>query len=192
MMRTSIGALGVTCAVAVLLVGCGTSKRTHYIDDTANFALVERVGLLPFENFTGDPHAPEKLAQILQIELLRANAFELVDPGEVQRAMVDLQLAPTGTLSAEQAEALGQALQAQALMVGTVQEMSVDRSSGVAAPTISLHFQLVDATTGRRIWSSVVSRQGAGASARLFGVGGVGTNEALHDLVRKALSPLIQ
>jgi hypothetical protein len=184
--------LALALAVALAAAGCASTKRTFYIDETANFAAVEAVAVLPFENFSADTHAPEKLAQILYIELLRSKAFRLADPGDVQRAMGELQIAPTSTLAPEQAAKLGERLAVQALFLGTVQELSVDRSSGVVAPTISLHFEMVDATTGQKIWTSVVSRQGAGTSARLFGVGGTGTNEALHDLVRSALATVIE
>src|SRR4029079_2704282 len=95
-------------------------------------------------------------------------------------------------MSPEQVKLLGEKLGVEAVLLGTVHEMSVERSSGAAAPSVSLQFQLVDATSNATIWSTVVSRQGASAATKLFGVGGKSTNEVIQDLVREALSSLIR
>jgi curli biogenesis system outer membrane secretion channel CsgG len=178
--------------VAVLAAGCSARKRAVYLNEEANFGAVQRVALMPFDNFTNDDHAPEKVSQILMIELLSAQVFEVVDPGESRAAIAAEQVSSISQLSAEHIRRIGETLNAEALMLGTVQELSMDRSSGVAAPTISLQFRLVDTLTGETIWSSIVSRQGAGASARLFGVGGTSVNEAIRELVREALGTLIK
>jgi hypothetical protein len=176
----------------LLLGGCATKKKSFYLNTEANFGAVQRIAVLPLVNFTNDPHAPDKVEQILTIELLSARAFELADPGDVRLTLSRSGVESLSAMSVEQRKALGDALDAQALLRGTVREFSMDRSSGVSAPSVSLHFELVDTSTGETIWSSVVSRQGAGASAKLFGVGGASLNEALRDLVREALRTLIR
>ena len=189
---TVLGALAVAA-----LAGCAARKAV-YLNQQANFGAVETVALLPLDNFTSDVNAPEKVGQILTIELLAADAFRLVDTGETKAALGRAGVVLTGNavqlineMNAEQIRSVGEAIGAQALLMGTVREMGVDRSAGVPAPQVSLQFRLVDCASGDTIWSSVVSRSGAGAGARLFGVGGKSVNKAIQEMIREALGTLI-
>jgi len=183
--------------LAVFSTGCAARKAV-YLNEQANFEAVETVALMPLDNFTSDANAPEKVGQILAIELLSADAFQLVSTGQSRAALGSAGIASTGTglrlndMSPEQIRQVGELLGAQALLLGTVRELGVDRSAGVPAPQISLQFRLVDTASGETIWSSVVSRSGAGASARLFGVGGKSVNKAIQEMVREALTTLIR
>lgn len=185
--------------IAVVTTGCGAAKKAVYLNQQANFGAVETVALMPLDNFTSDVNAPEKVSQILTIELLSADAFQLLDTGQTRAALQAVGFEFTGPavslineLSADQVRQVGEALGAQALLMGTVRELGVDRSAGVPAPQVSLQFRLVDTASGETIWSSVVSRSGAGAGARLFGVGGKSVNKAIQEMVREALTTLIR
>lgn len=179
-------------APALWTAGCAEPRRTVFLDRDANFGAVETVALLPLDNFTSDVNAPAKVSQILTIELLSAQAFRVVDVGDSRAALAAMELTSTGDLDAEQIARIGERLGAQALLLGTVRELGVDRSAGVPAPQVSLQFRLVDVASGKTIWSSVVSRSGAGTSARLFGVGGKSVNGAIQEMVREALETLIR
>ena len=76
-------------AVLLLFAGCGGKKQPTYLDETANFALVERVAVMPLENFSNEAHAAAKVEQILTIELLAAGAFEVVDSTRIAGALAD-------------------------------------------------------------------------------------------------------
>lgn len=178
--------------LAVGATGCATKTKPVYLNQQANFEAVRRVAFMPFQNFSSDPHAAEKVYQILSIELLRAGAFEIVEPTDVGPALAAAKVENIATVSKEQMKIIGDKLQAGGLWFGAVQDMSIDRSSGVASPTVILQFELVDPQTGATIWSTVVSREGLGFGSRLFGVGTESTNKVVQDLVREALNSLIQ
>ncbi len=186
--------LGPIAAACLLLAlsSCGGVRRSVYLDRDANFGVVERVALVPLRNLTGDPNAAERVERILTIELLGAEAFELLDPVEVRVAMADLGLEPQQVLAPGQVRALGERLGVQALMQGAVQEMGTQSVSGVTAPVVAIELELLDVVSGKKIWSAVASRSGPGTTARLFGVGRASTNEAIRDVVRAALRTLIR
>jgi TolB-like protein len=180
-------------ALALLLgAGCAVKREPYYIDERANFGAVQRVAVLPFESFAQDPHAAEKVRQILSIELLRARAFEVVEPGEIGPALAASRVDAVAGMTPEQVRLVGEKLGAQALLFGTVQEMTVDRTTGAAAPVVILQFRLVDAASGQTIWSTVVSREGVSLGTRLFGLGSQSTNAAVQELIQEAIGSLIQ
>jgi hypothetical protein len=170
----------VLVAVLALATACAVQKKPFFIDQRANFEAVRRVAVLPFENFAQDPHAAEKVRQILAIELLRAEAFEVVEPNEIGPALAAARVESIASITPEQIKAAGEKLGAQALLFGTVQEMTVDRTAGVASPVVVLQFRLVDVASGQTIWSTVVSREGVSLGARLFGLGSQSTNSAVQ------------
>jgi ABC-type enterochelin transport system ATPase subunit len=92
--------------------------------------------------------------------------------------------------SREDTRKLGQELQVQALLGGSVQEYSAGRGAG-ASTNVSLVFRLIETDSGEVIWSSSASKTGVGAMARLFGVGGDSPGERARKLIRKALKTLI-
>ena len=192
MKRPSIK-LTVVALLGGLLVafGCTGVKKTAYLDQNANFGAVQTVALLPMQNFTSDVNASQKVGQIVAIHLWKSRAFDLVEGGDVYAALAKAGVDDIKTMTAAQAQAVGEQLGAQALLTGTVRELEIDRSGGIAAPNVALQFDLLDAATGDKIWSTVVSRQGAGTGARLFGVGGRSVNETILGLVQEAFRTLI-
>ncbi len=185
-------ALLLALAVVVCAPGCAGTKRDTYLNRQVNFSLVRRVAVLPLENFTNDVHAGEKVQQILMIELLKAKAFEIADETETIIALNSAKVDKPSDMTREQMKKVGDSLQVQALLMGTVQDLGVESSSGAPAPRVSLQFLMADAATGETIWSTVVSREGVALRTRLFGVGGASTNQTIEKLVKDALATLIK
>jgi TolB-like protein len=170
--------------------GC-SKKLTTFVHPTADFGLIERVAVLPLENLTTDDAAAEKVRQLLIIELLSSGAVDVVDVGEVARGIRAAGVGNAAAPGTEDAQKLGEELQVQALLAGSVQEFARGRGSGTVATNVSLVFRLLETDTGQVIWSSSISQTGTGAMARLFGVGGDSPGERARKLIRKALRKLI-
>lgn len=175
----------------LLAASACASHHTAFLDRAADFDAIRRVAVLPFENLTTDPNAGEKVRRIFIIELLSQEVVEVVDPGEVARVLSEQRIDAVDTLGPEQVKALAEAMQAHALILGTVQEFSVDRTGQVSAPQVSLTCRMLEADSGRTLWSAAVSRGGAGAMSRLFGVSGDTPSEATRKLVREAIETLV-
>lgn len=177
--------------LAASLPGCGP-KRTVFLDTAADFGAVRRVAVLPFENLTGDGTAGEKVQQLFIIELLALEVVEVVDPGEVARVLAEEQIDDVRLVGADEVAALAERLEVQAIVLGSVQEFGMDRGAGVNSPQVSLTCRMLEADGGSALWSVAVSRKGAGAMARLFGVSGDSPTEAARKMVHDALKTLVK
>jgi TolB-like protein len=182
--RNTLGLLVFALAVAA----CGGPSR--YVNSRADLGAIKRVAVLPFENLTTDKLCAERIHRIFITELLNYETFELVEPGQVVRAMRRDSLDPS-TLTPEDIKRVGENLKAQALFLGSVLEYDEGRGSGSApSPRVKLLIRLVDTQTATTLWS--VSRTGGGTtiSARLFGIGGTPASAVAEQLIRDELAQL--
>jgi len=145
------------------------------------------VAVLPFENVTSDRLCAERVQRIFVTELLARDAFKVVEPGLVTRAMRRDQLDP-GALAPEDLKRLGQSLGAQALFMGAMLEYDEGRGGAAASPRVKLLLRLVDVETGTTLWSVNRERGGATLSARLFGVGGSPASSLAEELIHEELA----
>lgn len=184
-------ALAAVALFTLAISGCARHATT-FVNQAADFDLIQRVAVLPLENLTSDPAAAEKVRQLLIIELLSSGSVEVVDVGEVSRALRALSIPNASAPGTEETRKLGAELKVQALLAGSVQEFSQTRTSGAPSTAVSLVFRMIEADQGQVIWSSSVSQSGVGAMARLFGVGGESATERARELIKKSLKSLIQ
>ncbi len=174
--------------VALAAAGCG--GPTRYVRTDADLGAITTVAVIPFENVTNDKLSAERVQRIFLTELLNRNAFQVVEPGQVLRALRRDQLDPAA-LTPEDMKRLGQALKAQALFLGTVLEYDEGRTgAGPATPRVRLAFRLVDTETGTTLWSVSRVRGGATIAARLFGVGGEPASGLAQEIIRGELAAL--
>ena len=167
-------------------VACAAPPR--YLNRSADLGAIKTVAVLPFENVTTDKLCAERVQRIFLTELLSREAFKVVEPGLVARAVRKDQLDPAA-LSPEEIKRLGVSLGAEALFLGSVLEYDEGRSGGAAAsPRVKLQLRLVDVDSGTTLWS--VSREGGGATvtSRLFGIGGAAASTVAETLIREELA----
>ncbi len=176
---------------AVSLTGC-PHRATTFVHPQADFSLIERVAVLPLENLTQEPTAGEKVRQLLVIEMLSSGSVEVVDVGEVARALRSLSITNPASPGSEEVRKLGAELKVQALMAGSVQEFAQGRAAGAPATSVALVFRLLETDMGQVIWTTSVSHSGVGAMSRLFGVGGESASDRSRKLIEKALHTLIK
>ncbi|MBI3450304.1 MAG: hypothetical protein HY049_15495 [Acidobacteria bacterium] len=184
-------ALALIALAALPSAGCA-HHATTFVNPQADFSLIRRVAVLPLENLAQDQTAAEKIRQLLIIELLSSGSVEVLDVGEVGRALAAAKVVNAVSPGTEEVQRLGKELAVQGVVAGSVQEFSQVRTSGASNTSVSLVFRMIETDTGQVIWSTAISQSGVGASARLFGVGGASATERARDLIREALKTLIQ
>jgi len=177
-------------AMAGGLAGCGAGT-TVFLHDEYNFQFVERVAVIPFDNLASEPGAGARATSIFISELLAAKAFDVVEPGEVTKAMVKFASLKTSELTTEQIMELGKQLKAQGVFFGTVTESAGTRSGSTTINTVSMVVRLVETETGQTIWSATGGAGGRGFWGSLFGTSGKSASEVTRDCVRKLLGTLI-
>lgn len=175
---------------ALTAAGCGSPTR--YVKTNADLGAITAVAVVPFENVTNDKLCAERVHKIFLTELLNFDAFRVVEPGQLLRAMRRDQLEP-GTLTPEEMKKLGELLQVQALFLGSVLEYDEGRSGGLApSPRVRLQFRLVDTQTGTTLWSVSRTRGGATLTGRMFGVGGDPVSTLAQKVIREELGELLR
>jgi len=175
----------------LILMGCGSAPLV-FLNRSYDFNFVERVAVIPFENLSQAQGSGQQATLIFITELLASETYDVVEPGEVSKALGDLNLVRTGTLSTDQIIALGKRLKAQALIFGTVGESTSIRSGSVSTPTISLDLRMVETETGTTVWAASYTYGRPSLLSSLFGTGGKSTSETMRGCVHRILKTLIE
>jgi len=183
-------ALGLAGA-ALLLGGCGGAATTSYIHPNVDFSHMKRAAVLPFQNLAQDRLAGERMQSIFLMELLDEDILVLVDPRETVAAMQKLGIASGFALTPEQAVALGDRLDVDALFFGSVEEYGYAQDDRRRGPAVTAVFGLTETETGALAWRVQVHATGGSIWKRLFGGGTADLYEVSRKTVRKALGTLL-
>lgn len=185
-------ALGVAIGLPALLAlaGCGLGATT-FVHPDYNFAYVERVAVVPFEDLTEDRGAAARMSRYFVTALLDEQIFDIVEPGEVTAGMVGLGAMRVAELTPAQISELGRKFKAQALFLGSVTESSTIRNGSTSENVVTIDVRLVETETGSVIWSTTVTETGRGFWSRLFGTNGESMGEVSRKAARRAIGQLV-
>jgi len=158
--------------LALLLLSCaGTPTRT-YVHPEADFPAYRRVAVLPFGNLTDEEYAAARVTNIFVTEFLIVSEMDVVEPNLVLSALSSLAEGARPDdesilgLPIETMRALGQAVEAQAVLVGTVDDYTEVRIGAETFPVVALSVRLLDTETGTVIWRA--SKQARGGPTTPF------------------------
>lgn len=173
--------------ILLIIISCGGIRPTTFINYDYNYNYIERVAVIPFENLSKDQGAAARVTRIFTSELLSKNAFDIVEPGEVNRVLQKFGLVRTADLSKEQAIQIGKELQVQSLFLGSVNESSTMRSGSSNINIVTIVSRLVEVENGTTVWSATHTEGGRGFLASIFG----GGNKSMSEVTRKCVKKLI-
>ncbi|MEW5922504.1 MAG: hypothetical protein AB1746_00800 [Candidatus Zixiibacteriota bacterium] len=179
-------------AVLILIGGCGGMSPSVFIHDEYNFQYLERVAVVPFDNLSSDQGAGARATGIFISELLSERAFDIVEPGEVTRALEKFATLRTSQLSNEQIVNIGKELKVQGIILGNVTEVSTFRSGASTVSTVTMVVRMVETETGMTVWSATNTSGKKGFLASLFGTGDKSESEAMRDCVKGVIKTLIK
>lgn len=180
--------LGLLTAV---IGGCGGIKPTVFLHQDYNFAFVERVAVVPFEDLSSDQGASSRATRLFIGQLLAKNAFDVVEPGEVSKAMMKLSISRTAELSKENSKQLGAELGVQAIFLGSVNETATVRSGNSASNVVTMTVRLVETEQGVTVWSASNTTGGKGFIKSLFGAGEKSKAEVMRNCIKEITKTLI-
>lgn len=182
-------AAGLAAAAVLMTSGCA-SAPTRYIHPNADLAALKKVAVLPFENVSGEQGASDKVHKIFLVELLAIEAFDVVEPGMVSKALKGETAATPDQLTPEDLKRIGTALGADGLFMGQVVDYTDARGQN-SAPEVTLQFRLVETASGATVWSTSQTRSGVKTSTRLFGASSDSITETTRKIIRTQLSTLL-
>lgn len=182
------------CLLATALVfmaGCGGMSATKFVHPDFDFAFIEKIAVVPFENLSNDAAAGAQATRYFTSALLATEAFDVVEPGEVSRRLEQLSLVSTSQLTTEQVIALGQELGVQAVFLGSLSEASAMRSGATTVNVVSVVIRLLETETGATVWSATNTEDSSSFWSSLFGTGQKPPSVVMRNCIDGALDTLM-
>ena len=152
-----------------------------------DFAAVKTVAVMPFNNFSRDTLAADRVRDVFINMLLSTGENYVLPTGEVTRGVVLVGITNPATPSAEEIVKLASLIKVDAVITGAVNEYEIIRSGTTSANIISLSLQMIEARTGKVVWTASSTKGGVSALDRLFGGGG----KPMNDVTEKAVNDIL-
>jgi polysaccharide biosynthesis protein PelC len=193
-MKIKQASLGIIVLSQILLVcSCApTGESNSYKNTLMNFAAVQSVAVLPFQNLTTDDDAAERVRDTFMGMLLATEAMYVLPPGEVERGIERTSLRDPAKPTVEKIKTLGQVLKVDAVITGVLREYGQVRSGQTQANLISVSVRMMEVETGNVVWSGDSTKGGIGVADRLLGGGGAPMNQVTKDAINDLLDQLFQ
>ena len=170
--------------------GCGFgSGMKHYVRPGLDAKYINKVAVLPFDNFTSERFADDKVKSLVVIELL-SRGIDVIEPGEVMGLMREMKVRSLQSITSKHIKQIGKILKVQAVMTGSVGVFKVSRGTAVSYPEVSISLILHEAETSDIIWSAWHTTGGAGFWTRHFGAEGKTLDETAKILIEDVIDTL--
>lgn len=189
-LRSAVSALWL-----LLITGpvCTAQVTDVYRDPNMDFGLIQNVAVMPFANLTREPVVADRVRDVFINRLLSTGAVYVLPVGEVARGISKVGIEGPSSPTPEEVVKLGALVKVDAVITGVVREYGEVRSGTTSANVISMSIQLIEAASGKVVWSASSTEGGISFWARLFGGGGQPLNkvteEAVDALFDKLLGP---
>ena len=131
------------------------------------------------------------MRDVLINKLLSTEAVYVLPVGEVGRGIARTEIGAPSTPTAEDVVKIGAFLKADAVITGVVREYGEVRSGTTTANVISMSIQLIEAGTGKVVWSGSSTKGGIRFVDRLLGGGGQPLNKVTEDAVDALFDKLL-
>jgi TolB-like protein len=184
--RIRLSAIVLIVAVGTLaLAGC--SSNPQYFRSGAAIDQPQSLAVLPLVNLSKYDEAGDIVMHSLLVELLDSGLFDLVDPGLVDHAVLERRIRFTDRLALPVMQELGDTLNAEYLLLGSVNEFDMIISRTETVPLVSISMRIVRSDTGKIFWAATHTRQGDDAES-VFGLGRIATLERMTALTVKDMT----
>lgn len=178
-------------AMAAFVFGCTAKRVTVFLHPEYDFSMVERVAVVNFENLSTEQGVAGYATRLFITELLAAQAFDVVEPGETARVLKDINQQKSGELDLKSLKRMSDSLGVQAVIFGSVGEAAQMTGRSSSSHVVSIDARMVDCETGNTVWSSAVSLGGPGSLSRMMGVGESSRGDATLRAIRKLVKSLV-
>ena len=193
MKRAPVVVASALAAMAISASVCTAQVSDVFRDPRMDFGSVQTVAVVPFANLARDQVVAERVRDVFINRLLSTEAVYVLPVGEVARGIAKLEILNPSSPPPEDVVKLGAFLKADAVITGVVREYGEVRSGSTTANIISMSIQLIEAGTGRIVWSASSTKGGISFWDRLIGGGGQPLNrvteQAIDALFDKLLGP---
>ena len=178
------------CSLLIFSCGCGGGPK-YYTKPNFELNNIKRVAVLPFDNFTSDEYAGEKIRKPVITELL-SRGIDVIEPGEVTKVLRELKIKSLSFINITDIQNLGKTLgvEVETVMMGSVEAFGISKGISVSYPEVSINLRLVEASSGNIMWSIWHTAGGPNFWTRHFGAEGITLSEAANKVVKEAIDTL--
>ncbi|MEQ1831980.1 MAG: hypothetical protein ABL977_02910 [Candidatus Eisenbacteria bacterium] len=189
--RRTLAAGAAVIALLAVAATAGAGPRI-FVNKKADLGYYQRIAIVPFANLTNEPNAGERVTRAFLTELVIAERFQIVEPGEFHGMLDRIGGLPDnqGHADPKKLAEAASAAQATGYIRGAVTEFTIQRNGGDEVPVLTFDAEMVDVATGETVWRITLSQRGrgrlpliGGASKRSFGM-------VTQDACRKAVAAL--
>ena len=174
--------------VILSFYGCnGNMKNYKHADIETNN--LYRIAVLPLENLTDNEYADEKIRSLVIMDLL-ARDVNVIEPGEVMRAIRELRIRSVKSISGSELQSLGDLLDVDVILKGSVGTFQMKKGTAVSYPEVSVHLMLLGVKTGDIVWSAWHTSGGASFWTRHFGAEGKTLDDTARKVIKEAFDSL--
>jgi len=195
----------VWCLAMFSFTGCMGTMSKFYVNPNINFRFIKKVAVLPFENLSQDRFADKKVRDIFVTSLLASEVIDVPELGEVLQVMNTLGIETnggqaalgvqpqraTGIITKDLAKAMGEALGIQGIILGSVEEYNIIRSTSGSFPEVSLTLRMIDPKTGSIVWAVSHTEKGSRILPSILGIGEETLTETAFRASKKIVDTLV-
>jgi hypothetical protein len=169
-MRKSI-LLGCITFLFFGLAGCGTKTVSKwFVRQDVDFAFIERIAVLPLENNSSDRYAGELARDASITQVLEMGLYDTVEKVLVDNVLYEEGVQQNVPFDPLTLKRIGQRLNAQAVLLGTVDFAGTGRVGNVSYEQLALTLRLIEVNSGLILWQASGRASGESFFRRLFGV----------------------
>lgn len=177
--------------VLFTLAGCsGKTTLESFMREDVDLGFITRVAVLPYENHSRDEFADERVRDITITQILAYGLFDVVDKGQVDSVLRDEAVDLGEPMDAATLKRLGQRLNVQAFMLGSIDYVGEGRKGAVVYPELSITMRLLEVNSAMILWQASGNRNGDSLVGRLFGIAPADTYRVSMYLVRQLLASI--
>lgn len=173
------------------LCGCAAGPRL-FVNKKADLSYYQRIAVVPFANLSNDPNAGERVTRAFLTELVIAERFQIVEPGEFHGMLERIGGLPDvqGHADPKKLAEAATAAQATGLIRGAVTEYTMQRTGTDEYPVLTFEAEMIDVATQQTVWRITMSERGRGRVPVLGGAGFRSFGTLTQDACRKAVRAL--
>ncbi|MDH4321181.1 MAG: penicillin-binding protein activator LpoB [Desulfobulbaceae bacterium] len=181
-----------TCLLLIFTSqGCASKATTEFfLREQVDLGYIKQIAILPFENNSKDNYAPSRARELAITQVLSQRIFDVVDKGQVDSALREEAIEPGHALDELTIKRLGQRLNVQAFLLGSVDQTGEQRLGASSFTELSLTLRLIDSKTALVLWQASGYGSGYSMVDRLFGLNPKDAFEVTMTLVDRLLSSI--
>lgn len=176
---------------SIFLTGCreGGASKQIYVKHATGMNI--RVAVLPFDNASQQQDAGRIMTNTVVTYLLSTGEYDVVEPGVVYAALTSEGVRLNEGITLDICKKLQPKLNADAFIIGMVEDYGEVRIGPDTYPSISFSARLVDARNAEILWAATISKTGA-ENVKIFDIGRISSIGKLSKLAVKAMADSLE